>query len=53
VTSGPAALTADRAAACLVRCGRTARTRRAEPGPARRTVPGTRTAFRTMGSAVR
>ena len=43
MTFRTAALTADRAAVRLVRHGRTAR---AEFGPARRTVPGTRAAFR-------
>jgi hypothetical protein len=52
VTFGPAVLTADRAAVRLVRHGRTARTGRVESGPARRTVPGTRTAVRAARSAL-
>ena len=53
MTFGPVVPVADRAAVRLVRCGRTARTGRAESGPVRRTVSGTRTAFRAVRSAVR
>lgn len=49
MTFGPATLMADRA---VVRHVRTARTGGVESGPARRTVPGTRTAFRTARSAL-
>ena len=53
MTFGPAVPVADRDAARPVRHGRTARTGRAESGPARRTVPGTRTAPRTVRGAAR
>ena len=53
LTSRTATAATDRAAVRLARCRRAARTRRAESGPDRRTIPGTRTAFQYSRSAVR